>query len=306
MSDPRPSRVLLVGGGGGLVGRALLPEILDDHRVRSVHRHPTTEEAGKPVEWVALDVAAVTDWRSTLEGVDVVVNLVWYRWASRRAFARLYDGLHRLLDASREASIARFLHVSVPDAPTRLESRIPYLRYKRQFDHAVAESGLSYRIVRPSLLFGPHDRLLTVMLGLMDRYRRFPMFGDGNYHVNPLWVGDLAHVLHQELHGTATGTVVMGGPEVRRYRDLTDFMFRALGLPPRYVSLGPRSSVGIASLFQHLGSSLIYAYEVEWLLSDRLTIPPFTDSDRPLARVEPFLTEQAHLLREPPGLGRQV
>lgn len=298
MNDPRPSRVLLVGGGGGLVGRALLPELLEDHRVRSVHRHPTTEEAGKPVEWIALDVAAVTDWSATLEDIDAVVNLVWYRWASGRAFARLYDGLHRLLEAARHASIPRFVHVSVPDAPERLESRIPYLRYKRQFDRAVADSGLSFRIVRPSLLFGPHDRLLTVMLGLMHRYRRFPMFAGGSYRVNPLWVGDLAHILHHELHGSDTGTLVVGGPQVYRYHDLTDVMFRDLGLPPRYWSMGPQTSVAVASLLQHLGSSLIYAYEVEWLLSDRLAIPPYLGSGRPLASVEPFLLEQAHLLRD--------
>lgn len=299
MSPGRRPRLLLVGGGGGLLGRRVLAEFLPDFAVRSVHRHPAPgEESG--VEWVRADVADALDWPGLLRDVDVVVNVAWYRWASEARFRSLAEGLDRLLAAARGAGRLRFVHVSVPDAPPELETGLPYLAYKRRFDRALAASGLSYRIVRPTMLFGPGDRLLGVMLRLMHRYPLFPMFGDGAYHVSPIAVPDVARILRLEAVGSAVGTVDAGGPVRYRYRDLTDRMFAALGKRPRYWTLSPRGSVALGRLVQSVGSTLLYAYEVTWLLADRLGLPPYPGLDRPLATVEPYLDAEAGRLRAGP------
>jgi NADH dehydrogenase len=294
--DPRP-RLLLVGGSGGLLGGAVLQEFLPTHQIRSLHRHPSAREQAARVEWLPADVSDFDGWDAALKGVEVVINVAWYRWGSPRAFRGLSDGLIRMLAAAKRHGQVRLLQVSVPAAPPQLESGLPYLRYKRQFDRAVIESGLSHRILRSSMLFGPRDVLLSVMLRTMDRYPVFPMFADGNYHVNPLAAADLARVLHLEAGGSEEGTVEVGGPAVYRYRDLTDLMFVALGKRPRYWGLSARGSIALAWGLQHLGSSLLYAYEVEWLLSDRLGVPPYPGLDRPLTRVEPFISAEAARLR---------
>ena len=286
-------RLLLVGGSGGLVGRSVLPELLPEFEVRSVHRSAVPAEATARVDWRRVDIGAVADWEPMLAGVDVVLNLAWHRWGNVTRFRRLEAGLERLLEASRRLGVRRFVHVSVPNAPPGMERSLPYLAYKRRFDRALSASGLSYRIVRPTMLFGPRDRLLGVMLRLMHRYPVFPMFGDGAYHVSPVAVADLATILRQEALGDQVGTVDVGGPERFRYHDLTDSMFRLLGKRPRYWRLGHRGSVALASLSQDLGSTLLYAYEVEWLLADMLGIPAYGGLDRPLARVEPYLRAEA-------------
>jgi len=293
------ARVLLVGGGGGLLGRALLPELSDQFEVRSVHRHRVAMEATAGVEWVPADVSRLRDWAPLLEDVDVVINVAWYRWGNATRFRHLYEGLHALLETCRSLRIDRFLQVSVPDAPASLENGLAYLTYKRRFDREVLASGLSARVVRPTMMFAPDDRLLTVMLRLMKRYPWFPMFGDGSYHLSPIAASDVARILAREAVGTAAGVVDAGGPIRYRYRDLTDLMFRALGRSPKYVSLGPRGSVALAQLVQDLGSTLIYAYEVTWLLSDLLAPPPYPGLPSPLERVEPFLDREAHRLGGP-------
>lgn len=293
-------RLLLVGGSGGLVGRSALPVFLSEYDVRSVHRSEVPSEATAGVEWVPADIGRVPDWRPLVEGVDVVVNLAWHRWGNRTRFSRLSAGLSRLLEAARAAGVRRFVHVSVPAAPPAMEARLPYLYYKRSFDRALAESGLSYRILRPTMLFGRRDRLLGVMLRLMHRYPLFPMFGDGGYHVSPLAVDDLAEALALEARGNATGTVDLGGPTRFRYRDLTDRMFELLGKRARYWHLGARGSVALAQLSQDLGSTAIYAYEVEWLLADLLGLPAYPGLGRPLTPVEPYLrAEVGRLLGRP-------
>ncbi|MCI4353432.1 MAG: NAD(P)H-binding protein [Thermoplasmata archaeon] len=305
MSAPSGSRLrlLLIGGGGGFVGRAVLSTLGSDFRIRSLHRHPTPNE-GPEVEWIPEDLTAVQDWAPLLDEVDVVLNLAWYRWASESAFRSLHDGLRRLLEAAVRSGVRRFLQVSVPPAPASLEQDLPYLRYKRRFDVAVAGSGLSYRIVRPTMLFGPGDVLLSEMVRLMRRYPLFPMFGDGGYHVSPIAVSDLARVLRREAHGGDSGRLDLGGPERLTYRALTDRMFWVLGKRPRYWTTSASGARRLTRWLTALGSTLLYPYEVEWLMSDLLGLPAYEGIDPPLVKVGPYLEQLAagRLVPNPRGL----
>jgi len=299
--DRRP-RLLLVGGAGGLAGRAVLSEFARDWRIRSVHRYPAPNEVGTDVEWIPADASTITDWRPLLADVDSVLNLAWYRQASARRFRSLADGLVRLIEASGAVGVRRWLQLSVPEAPDSLETGLPYLTEKRRVDRALAESPLAYSVVRSTMLFAPHDKLLTVMLRTMARYHRFPMFGDGTYHVSPIAARDVARILRREAGRSDRRVVDAGGPVRWRYSDLTDAMFRALGRSPRYVHFTPRGAVRFARFLETFGSSRLYAYEVEWLMSDRLGPPAYEGLDPPLASVEPFLATEAAPYR-PPGAG---
>jgi NADH dehydrogenase len=232
-----------------------------------------------------------------LKDVDVVLNVAWFRQPRLRVFEPLAEGLLRLIRTAEALEISRFLHVSVPDAPPSLETGLPYLVQKRRVDRALEQSQLSYAIVRPTMLFGPRDKLLTVMLRTMHRYHRFPMFGDGEYHLSPISARDLARILHREADLEDCHNVTAGGPIRWRYRTLTDEMFGRLGLRPRYVQFSPKGSIRLARLLEVVGSSLLYAYEVEWLLSDLLGLPPYEGLPEPLEPVEPFLDSEVRCLR---------
>jgi uncharacterized protein YbjT (DUF2867 family) len=296
-SDAAPPRLLLVGGSGGLVGRSVLPAFAPSWRIRSVHRTSSAPESQTGVDWVPGDVQTIRDWGSRLEGSDCVLNLAWYRWASPKSFRRLADGLVSLIDAARRRDIPRFLQVSVPAAPESLETGLPYLVEKRRVDRALTESGLSYRIVRPTLLFGPGDVLLGVMLRMMRRYGRFPMFEAGAYHVSPFATRDLAEVLALEARGRGIGTIDLGGPQRLEYRELTDQMFASLGQRPRYLRLHRAGALRLAALMVAFRSTMIYPYEIEWLLSDRLGLPAYGGLDRPLTPVRPYLEAEVARLR---------
>ena len=296
MADRRRT-ILLSGGGGGLVGRAVVAELARDHEIRSVHRHPSPDEARLGVRWVPADLTEPVDWERWLDGVDVVVNLAWYRWGSDRRFRRLYEGLSRLLAAAVRRGVPRFLQLSVPPAPTSLETGIPYLTYKRRFDRDLAGSGLSYAVLRPTMIFGARDVLLGVMMRTIRRYPFFLMFGDGGFHLSPIASSDVARIVRKFSESEETGTFDLGGPASYRYRELTDLMFQLLGKRPRYAHLSPMGARRLARLLQGIGSTLLYEYEVEWLVSDMLALPPYEGLARPLERVEPYLSREAERLR---------
>jgi uncharacterized protein YbjT (DUF2867 family) len=294
-SSRRP-RILIVGGTGGLVGRALREEFRSDHDIRSLHRHRVPAEDQPGIEWVPQSVETVRDWRPILKDVDEVVNVTWYRFGSDRRFQPLAEGLLRLIRACEDVRGVRFVQLSVPPAPPEIETGLPYLVRKREVDAALARSGLAYSIVRPTMLFGPRDKLLTVLLRTANRWHRLPMFGEGRYHISPISVGDLARIVRREAatpHGT---TVDAGGPRRWEYRELTGRLFHELGVGPRYLRLSAAGGRRLARLLETFGSSLLYAYEVDWLVSDMLGLPPYVGLSTPLEPVEGFVRAQVETL----------
>ena len=52
--------------------------------------------------------------------------------------------------------------------------------------------GIPYAIIRPTLVFGEGDLLLNNMAWALRRFPVFPIFGNGEYQVQPMYAGDLA------------------------------------------------------------------------------------------------------------------
>jgi len=95
-----------------------------------------------------------------------------------------------LFECARRAGVERIVHISVTRAT--LDSALPYYRDKAQQEQALIDSGISYAIVRPTLVFGEGDILVNNMAWLLRRFPVFPIFGSGAYRLQPVYVGDLA------------------------------------------------------------------------------------------------------------------
>jgi hypothetical protein len=99
----------------------------------------------------------------------------------------------RLLDAAKIAGVRRFVHVSI--ANPSLESRLGYYRRKAQVERAVCESGLSYAILRPTVIFGAEDILINNIAWFVRTFPVFAVPGNGRYKVRPIYVEDMAEEL---------------------------------------------------------------------------------------------------------------
>lgn len=166
---------VLVTGGTGFIGRALLPTLLGQgYRVRCAMRRPAALPAGAEPVLVG-DLAHVPDWRPALDGVAAVIHLAGLahlpRGAARaEAFAAVnVGGTVALAEAAANAGIERLIFVSSigvhgdrssrplreEDAP---EPRGAYAQSKIEAEQrlvAIASKyGMSWCIVRPPLVYG--------------------------------------------------------------------------------------------------------------------------------------------------------
>ncbi|EQD54197.1 NAD-dependent epimerase/dehydratase [mine drainage metagenome] len=284
-----PKRVLLLGGGGGVVGSGVLEELLREYSVVSYHRTPLAGESGR-VTFVPGDLRELPERPELFRQLHAVVNVVWYREPGPdRRFAPAAEALHRVLQRCVEEGVERFVQISLPPGPPALEARLPYFTRRRPFEAALLASGLKVNLLQPSAVFAPQDRLVQVMLGLLRRHRYFPLFGNGEYHLSPIWHRDLGLLVVEALSGRLPPVTLAGGPERMTYRELLGLLSRAVGRDLRLVRVSPRAGRWAVRGFNALGWHVLYTYEYDWLLSDTLGFPAPTGLPRPFLHLEEFL-----------------
>ena len=100
----------------------------------------------------------------------------------------------------------------------RLRSRI--FRGKADLESALVETGMSYAILRPTVLFGKEDILINNIAWMLRRFPVFGVFGDGAYRLQPLYVDDLARLAVYQGGRTENSVLNAIGPETFTYRQL--------------------------------------------------------------------------------------
>jgi NADH dehydrogenase len=227
----------VVTGAFSYTGRWVADRLLAAEReVLTLSRTPAPPESqirSAPLQFADEDALA-----RALDGADVVYNTYWIRFErGASTFARTVANTRIFLRAARRANVGRFVHFSVTNASTG--SPLPYFRGKAELEQAVAESGLSYAIVRPTLVFGPADILVNnIAWGL----RRFPVFlvpGSGEYRVQPVSVADTARLAVEA--GGADGNIAIdcAGPETISFAGLVRLLADAIGVGRPLVHVPP-------------------------------------------------------------------
>jgi NADH dehydrogenase len=81
-------------------------------------------------------------------------------------------------------------------------------------------------------MFGPDDAFLTTILTLLNRLPFFPMFGNGQMRLQPVYVEDVGQAISKILQWQQTGPDMFecGGPRVYSYEELLRAVANAAGI----------------------------------------------------------------------------
>jgi uncharacterized protein YbjT (DUF2867 family) len=225
---------IVVIGATGFVGSHLVPYLASrGHRVRAVSRTGRRLDWPESVNALAGDVETEAGLDDALRGADALVHLVAIPRESR---GRRFDAVNvraveHVTDAARRNEVARIVHLSalgVADDP-----RLGYLFSKWRGEQLVRESGLDWRVLRPSLLFGPGDGFFNLIKTTLTWWSPgiVAIPGRGEERFQPLSVDDLAMAVEACLTdaGRASFVYELGGPEYLTYREIVDRVMRATG-----------------------------------------------------------------------------
>jgi uncharacterized protein YbjT (DUF2867 family) len=220
---------------GSYIAEALLAR---GRAVRTLTRRPAPEHPlAQHVETAPLvfDESLV----ASLRGADTLYNTYWIRFErGAETFPLAVENIRKLVAAAREAGVRRVVHLSVSNPSD--DSPFPYFRGKAQAERVVRESGLAYAIVRPTLVFGRGDILLSNVAYLL---RRAPLFLvlRGGYEVQPVSVLDTARIAVEHGLGADDAVVDAAGPDRLPFVSLVGELAAAVGAHARIREAGRRA-----------------------------------------------------------------
>ena len=145
------------------------------------------------------------------------------------------------------------------------------------------ESGLSYAILRPTVLFGQEDILINNIAWALRRFPFFAIFGDGSYRLQPIHVDDLAELAVAE--GTRSENVVVNaiGPETFTYRELAQAVGHAIGRPRTLVNVPPALGCLLGKLLGwFMRDTFITREEIRGLMAELLFVTTAPTGTTPL------------------------
>ena len=236
--------ISVVTGAFGYTGKYIARRLLDQgSRVRTLTRTPISGSPfGDQVEVRPLDFGDPPQLVASLDGADILYNTYWVRFARGGVtHDTAVENSRALLRAAVEAGVRRVVHVSITNATQ--DSPLPYFRGKALAEMAVRDSGLSYAIVRPTVLFSPEDILINNIAWFLRRFPLFPIPGRGCYPVQPVFVDDVARLAIEAGSGVDDVAIDAVGPETFAFEEMVRLLARRVGSRSRLVRTPPPAAL---------------------------------------------------------------
>ncbi len=268
----------VVTGAFGYTGKYIAQRLLDaGHAVRTLTNSPQrTNPFGSRVAVHPYNFDDPPKLVAALEGADVLYNTYWVRF-THTLFkqADAVDNTLTLFEAAKKAGVKRIVHVSITNPSD--DSPLEYFSGKARLERALIESGLSYAILRPAVLFGHEDILINNIAWMLRKLPIFGVFGNGRYRLQPMYVEDFADLAVHQAAQSPNVIIDAIGPETFTFRVLVKTIAQAIGVRRLIVPVPPALGFALGWLLGRIkGDVIITREEIRGLMDDLLYVdsPP--------------------------------
>src|SRR6516164_3847325 len=198
-----------VTGAYGYSGQYMARRLLEQgHEVLSLTNSTQgSNPFGRKVKAQPFNFSNPALLEQTLRGVNILINNYWVRFDLPPLFTHAAAVLRAktLFEAAKRAGVARIVHISITNPDPN--SDLPYFRGKAEMEDHLRSLGLSYCILRPTVLFGKEDILINNIAWPLRYLPVFGIFGDGRYRLQPIYVDDLAKAAVLKVHELTDSTI---------------------------------------------------------------------------------------------------
>ena len=222
---------LLITGGSGMLGKSILEELEFDafNRVIIVDKdekeitmlaqmYPTAEFVCSPVQDLKLETLRLDQVEGPLTCIICHAQIggrekALFHLNNVSATARLLSQLEALKDV-------RIILIS--SSVVCSEAEDSYSVTKRAQEALVVQSDFKSLVLRPTLMYGPHDKQhIGMIYSLLKRYKVLPIPGRGKFLRQPLYAPDFAKIIVTSItKQNLTGAFNISGLEDLYFGDI--------------------------------------------------------------------------------------
>lgn len=238
--------MILVTGATGFVGRVLVRQLFESGCPVRVLLRPSPRTPRLPkgvsVEVAVVGLGDVRGLRAALRDVDTIIHLAGAEQQGRNANLLATDikGAQNLAQAAKQAGVERFIYLSHIGADRA--SAFPVHKAKGIAEEHIRKSGVPHTIVRSSIIYGPEDHFTSKLANLLRLAPViFPIPGDGQTRIQPLWVEDLVTCLLWAMDNPEmlNKTYEVGGSEYFTLRQTLERIMEVTGKRRLLISMPP-------------------------------------------------------------------
>ena len=263
---------IAVTGAFSYSGKYITKRLLErDEEVITLTNHPNRPNPfdGK-VKAFPLNFNNEAELIASMRGADALVNTYWIRFdKGNNTQPKAVENTGKLVHAAVKAGVKRIVHISITNPSA--DSHLPYFWGKAANEKFVTESGMSYAILRPTVLFGKEDILINNIAWLLRRFPIFGLPGDGSYKLSPVYVDDLAALAVESVYGSEDYIWDAVGPDEFTFREMVELIGKTVDKTPPLIPLPPRLAL-LAAQFLSLfvNDVMLTPEEVDGLMANLL------------------------------------
>src|SRR6266853_168214 len=206
----------------------------------------------------------------SLRGATVLYNSYWVRFRYGRAtFDEAVANSRILIQAAKEGRVRRIVHLSI--ANPSIDSHLPYYSGKAQVERAIVDSGLSYAILRPTVIFGAEDILINNIAWFARHFPVFAIPGSGQYQIQPIFVEDIADLAVSAARKNENLVLDAVGPEIFTVEELVRMIVTGVRSKTRLIHVPPFFALGMLRFIDPIvGDVILTREEIEGLMANLL------------------------------------
>lgn len=262
----------VVTGAFGYTGRYITRRLLSEgKKVLTLTGHPNRENPfGDRVAVAPFSFNNPDKLAKRMQGATTLFNTYWVRFSyGQMSHDVAVENTMTLIEAAAEAGVRKIVHVSVANASP--DSPLPYFRGKGLLERVIADSRLSYAIVRPTVIFGTEDVLINNIAWLLRRFPVFAIPGSGDYRLQPVFAADVAEIAVRAAQMEQNVTIDAAGPEVYTFDELVRLIARTIRSRAMILRCRPKLALFASKLVgKMVGDVVLTDGEVAGLMANLL------------------------------------
>jgi len=168
-----------------------------------------------------------------------------------------------------KAGVKRIVHISITNPSA--DSHLPYFWGKAANEKAVTDSGMSYAILRPTVLFGKEDILINNIAWLLRRLPIFGLPGDGSYKLSPVYVDDLAALAVDAVYQKENYVWDAVGPDEFTFKEMVQLIGKSANASKPLIPFPPLLALWAAQFMSiFVKDVMLTPEEVDGLMANLL------------------------------------